>query len=530
MHDTKTLLVREIKCTLDASESEIFRAARKKLGKGLSDKDILGYGIYKKSIDARRRSDIRLVYTVSVNVRSKAAEKLRDDAAVTELKSGELSFDKGSEKLSSRPVIVGFGSAGMFAALILAEQGYRPIVIERGSDVPERVRKVDAFYKSGVLDTETNIQFGAGGAGTFSDGKLVTRINDKKCDYVLRRLRDLGAPDDILVRAKPHIGTDNLRLIVSNIKEKIIALGGEVRFDTRLEGIHSDSFGRVDYIITSNGDIPCGALILAIGHSARDTYGMLKKADFDIQPKPISVGVRIEHLQSDIDHAMYGDFAGHSALGHAEYALSKRVGERAVYTFCMCPGGEVVAAASEENRVVTNGMSRYARDGVNSNAALAVSVTPKDPMEFQRELESAAYQAGGGGYRAPVQTVGDFLEGRAKCEPSRIIPTYMNSNVCVADLNKYLSNDISEMLKIGLVDFNNKIKGFSVSDAVLTGFETRTSAPYRIYRGDDFIARGYNNIYPCGEGAGYAGGITSAAVDGINCALALISRFSNHGI
>ncbi len=526
MSECENILIREIKVSLDADEKEIFASAVKKVKGYISPKDIVSMGIYRKSIDARHRDNIRLVYTVNAKIKSGALSEKCPVSYATHVRNTAPVFTFGSETLESRPLIAGFGPAGMFCALVLAEQGYKPIVIERGGNVEERVAKVDFFYKTGILDCNTNIQFGAGGAGTFSDGKLVTRINDPKCDYVINTFHQFGAPENILTAAKPHIGTDILRNIVSNIELKIKELGGEVLYNTKFESLKTDSMGRANAVVTNRGEIPCGALIMAIGHSARDTYGYLKGAGFDIIPKPISVGVRIEHLQNDIDNAMYGEFAGHPKLGHAEYNLSKRTEKGAVYTFCMCPGGEVMAAASEEGRVVTNGMSRYARNGANANAAVVVSVSPENPLEFQRQIEENAFIAGGGNFNAPVQTVGDFLSDKLVSLPKRIVPTYMNGRVKPAMLKNYLPKEISDMLKIGLLDFNNKISGFAAPDAILTGFETRTSAPYRIKRSEAFTALGFDNIYPIGEGAGYAGGITSAALDGINCAMAVISRYA----
>jgi uncharacterized FAD-dependent dehydrogenase len=386
---------------------------------------------------------------------------------------------------------------------------------------------VERFYQEKKLDVSTNIQFGAGGAGTFSDGKLVTRIGDDICGYVLRTLHRYGAPGDILTKAKPHIGTDKLLGVVNNVAARIQELGGEIRYNTRLDEIVIKN-GRAAALRTQNGEIPCSTVILAIGHSARDTYYYLKSAGFRLVPKPFSVGVRIEHLREDIDRAIYGRHAGDPRLGSAEYALSKRVGEDCVYTFCMCPGGEVVAAASEEGGVVTNGMSRYKRDGVNSNAAIAVNVLPDgDPIEFQRNLERRAYELGGRDYSAPIMTVGDFLHKTSGRKPSRVTPTYRKGKVREANLRKLFPERISSMLELGIHDFDHKIKGFSSPSAILTGVESRTSAPLRIMRNEALLAEGFDNIYPCGEGAGYAGGITSAAVDGIRVAEEIIKRYKS---
>lgn len=477
--------------------------------------------ISKKSIDARR--DISFVYSVYAEIES---SKKIEHPDIKEYSAAHLEIQKGNETLSERPVIIGFGPAGIFAGLLLAEYGYKPLILERGAAVKERVEAVERFIKFGVLDTSTNIQFGAGGAGTFSDGKLTTRINDPLIMRVLEILHDLGAPDDIMYKAKPHIGTDILRQVVENADERIRSIGGEIRYNARAEKITSSS-------VTVNGEvISCGAVILACGHSARDTYSELIGAGFTVEPKPFSVGVRAEHLQEDIDHAMYGSHAGDVQLGHAEYQLSWRHGERGCYTFCMCPGGEVVPSASEEDGVVTNGMSHHARDGKNANAAVCVSVNPSDygndpraAIEFQRNLEKKAFTVGGGDYYAPMQTLGDLLNGRHGTEPSRIIPSYRGGKIRCADFSEIFPPFVTDMLRVGLDNFGRKIKGYNAADVPLTGVETRTSAPVRIVRGDDLCAIGHEGIYPCGEGAGYAGGIVSAAVDGLRVASKIISKY-----
>ncbi len=520
------IIVKNIRLPLAASESEVMEQAVRRLAPFVDKKDIIARHIFRRSVDTRHKT-VTLVWSVAVETEVSLTEEVlaRLDCAVLTESDPAEGLTPGSEPSENRPVVVGFGPCGMFAALMLAEAGYRPIVIERGDGVLQRSQKVNTFFRSGILDPNCNIQFGAGGAGTFSDGKLVTRIHDSRSRYVLRRLAEFGAPSEILVNAKPHIGTDRLLSVVGNIDARIRHLGGEVRYHTRFEGFRS-SVGRITAVLTSQGEIPCGQVILAIGHSARDTYAMLSKKGVALTPKPFSVGVRIEHLQADIDRAVYGKFAGHPKLGHAEYAFSLRKGEDCVYTFCMCPGGEVIAAASEEEGVVTNGMSRYRRDGRNANAALAVSVAPQDPISFQRNLERAAFAMGGGNYAAPVMTVGDLLSGRRGTEPSRITPTYRKGNVVTSDLTALFPERITAMLKMGISDFDRKLRGFAAPDAVLTGVETRTSSPVRITRDEDLTASGYDNLYPCGEGAGYAGGITSAAVDGLRVAEAVIRRFA----
>ncbi|MBQ4562407.1 MAG: NAD(P)/FAD-dependent oxidoreductase [Clostridia bacterium] len=482
--------------------------------------------IYKRSIDSRHRDNILFVYSVAASCDKVNEKQLKKTDANIE-KDGWVTPTQGKELLSARPVVCGFGPAGMFASLLLAEQGYRPIVLERGSCVKTRAEKVENFMRTGVLDTSCNIQFGAGGAGTFSDGKLVTRISDSACRYVFDRFVEFGAPEEIMYDAKPHIGTDKLLGIVDAISRRVVELGGEIYYDTALRAINKTN-NRVCSVVTDKGEIDCGALILAVGNSARDTYRYLMAENYVVEPKPFSVGVRIEHLREDIDRAMYGDHAGDPLLGAAPYAFSKRVGEDAVYTFCMCPGGEVIAAASEENTVVTNGMSRYARNGVNSNAAIAVSVRSDDPIAYQEALEQRGYAAGGGEYYAPCQSVGDFLDARQGVLPHRIKPTYMGGKVRAYDLNSLFERRICDMLKLGIASFDRILPGFAVRDALLTGPETRTSAPVRITRNGDLLALGVDNLYPSGEGAGYAGGITSAAVDGLRCAAALISRYKRN--
>lgn len=485
----------------------------------------------KRSVDARRRSAIVYLCSVTAEVELPGQGLTEDlllclDAVLR--KPAEYAPLMGSELLAAPPVVVGFGPCGMFAALALAERGYRPVVLERGGSIAEREQAVARFYRDRILDPGCNIQFGAGGAGTFSDGKLVTRKNDPLCSYVLERLAEFGAPKDILVNARPHIGTDLLKKVVDNLAARIEALGGTVHYNTRVEGFRPHGKGIA--VKTAGGEILAGALLLAVGHSARDTYEYLYRENFSLQPKAFSIGLRIEHLAERIDRALYGEAA--ELLPHAEYNLSKVTGERGVYSFCMCPGGEVVAAASEEGGVVTNGMSDSARAGKNSNAALAVSILPedygRDPMgaiAFQRGLERAAFAAGGGDYAAPVSTVGDFLAGKWGSEPRSVQPTYMGGACRPFDLAAILPPYVTSFLRIGIREFGKKIKGFDDADALLTGIETRTSAPLRILRSESFEASALPGLYPCGEGAGYAGGITSAAVDGLRTAAAVISRY-----
>lgn len=530
---TSKIIVNSIKLPINASYEEAFSVAVKRLGKIGIKASRENCKIYKRSIDARQKQNISFVYSVLCYVDSFVNEELLKGAGASLFNEGIVVFDKGSTPLSSPPVIVGSGPCGLFCALMLAEQGYRPVLIERGGSVKERRKCIERLKAFRILDPETNIQFGAGGAGTFSDGKLVTRVNDPLVSYVLNRFIEFGAPEEIAYIAKPHIGTDILALVVERMLERIRELGGSVLFNTKfISACHSG--GRVTAINTSKGPLPAGALILAIGHSARDTYESLIREGFSIVPKDISVGMRIEHRTEDIDTAMYGSLAGHPALGHAEYTLSHNTKERGVYTFCMCPGGEVVAAASEEGGVVVNGMSENARDKENSNSAVVVSVrkedygsTPMGAIEFQRRIERGAYKAGGSDYSAPIITVGDLYSGECKTEPKRILPSYMSGGVRLARPESYLPSFVTDGIRGALLDFDKKIHGFAVSDAVLTGAETRTSAPIRILRDKDtHLAEGFTNLYPAGEGAGYAGGITSASIDGIKTALCLMREYS----
>ncbi|MEG1256702.1 NAD(P)/FAD-dependent oxidoreductase [Clostridium sp.] len=503
---------------------------------GIEEGDFNSFKIIKESIDARKKSAIKINYAVEITCDNE--EKVIARANSNEVKAGaseyNTDFNLGKKKMQSRPVIIGMGPAGLFAGLLLAEKGYSPLIIERGEDVDNRTKSIEGFWSNRVLNTNSNVQFGEGGAGTFSDGKLTTRIKDHRCGYVLEELVLAGAPEEITYMGKPHIGTDILKDVVKNIREKIKAKGGEVRFSSKLEDIEIRN--NKIYEITVNGEkIPCDNLILATGHSARDTYEMLFKRGVSMSPKPFAIGFRIEHLQQMIDENQYGKFATHPKLRAADYKLahtSKQSG-RGVYSFCMCPGGHVVASASEENTIVVNGMSNYKRDGKNANSAIVVSIDPKDfsdttplgGIEFQRHYESLAYKLGGGNYNAPVQLVKDFLNDEGSKGFRKVKPTY-TPGTRLSDLRECAPKFVVESIKEALPVFNRKIPGYTGNDALLTGVETRTSAPVKINRNENHESINVEGLYPTGEGAGYAGGIISAAVDGLHVAEKIITEYS----
>ncbi len=493
-------------------------AAAAKIGR----EEIKTYKIIKKSIDARKKSDVHFVYSVM----------LETDAFLPQFKKTEIAeytFPKGKSH-KTRPVIVGFGPCGMFAALMLAENGYRPIVIERGADMDTRRQAVANFQNGGKLDIKTNVQFGEGGAGTFSDGKLNSGIHDKRCHFVLETFAKYGAPEEITYAAKPHVGTDILSGVVKNIRRAVEENGGEVRFLHKLTGIKTENgcvCGAEIESETGKYTIDTDTILLSIGHSARDTYKMIYESGAEMEQKNFSVGVRIEHKQSMINRSQYGDFA--IMLGAADYKLSAHFPNgRSAYTFCMCPGGTVVASNSEEGTVVTNGMSNFARDGENANSALLVDVKTTDfgtdnPLAgaaFQEKIEKKAFEIAGGNYYAPCEYVGDFL---GTSVTDKVTPTY-KPGVKFCGIAEIFPEFVTETLKRALAEFDKKLKGFASGGAVMTAPETRSSAPCRILRGRESMMSNIKGLYPGGEGAGYAGGIMSAATDGIKLAEAIAAR------
>lgn len=499
------MIINDLKLPVNHTPEQLTKKIEKQLGQKAD------WRLLRRSIDARKNP---VCYIYSAEAVAKG-EPFSPTPA--------LNIPKAD--LAKRPIIVGSGPAGLFAALILSRSGARPILLERGKPVEERQKDIEHFQATGILNSHANVQFGEGGAGTFSDGKLNSGINSPYCREVLQTFHAHGAPQEILYDAKPHIGTDYLRKVIRSMREEILSLGGEIHFEEQLQKLIIEQ-GRIIGAVGKQ-NYETDRVILAIGHSARDTFAMLEEAGVPMIPKSFSVGVRIEHPQDLINRAQYRDYAGY--LGAADYKLSHHTADgRGVYTFCMCPGGVVMGAASEEGGVVTNGMSYHARNGKNANSALLVGISPadfgKNPLDgiaYQRRLEQAAFIAGGGGYKAPAQRLGDFFKNRKTKDFGSVSPTYL-PGVTPYNLNELLPEYVCKAMKEVLLVFDRKLKGFGLEDAVLTGVETRSSSPVRILRDETFQST-LRGLYPIGEGAGYAGGIMSSAVDGIKCALSILS-------
>ncbi|MEZ9003528.1 NAD(P)/FAD-dependent oxidoreductase [Vibrio splendidus] len=522
----------EIKLPLDHEESAIQDAIEAKLG--INADQVLSFNIFKRGYDARKKSKILLIYTLDVLVENEAEllEQFISDPHVKVTPDMEYKFvAKAVENQTERPVVIGFGPCGLFAGLVLAQMGFNPIIVERGKEVRERTKDTFGFWRKRTLNTESNVQFGEGGAGTFSDGKLYSQVKDPK-HYgrkVIEEFVAAGAPEEILYVSKPHIGTFKLVTMIEKMRASIIELGGEIRFSTRVDDVHMED-GQITGLTLSNGEeIKTRHVVLAVGHSARDTFEMLHERGVYMEAKPFSIGFRIEHKQAMIDEARFGKNAGNPILGAADYKLVHHCKNgRTVYSFCMCPGGTVVAATSEEGRVVTNGMSQYSRAERNANSAIVVGIDPERDypgdalagIRLQRELESAAYVLGGENYDAPAQKIGDFLKGRDPSEIGEVKPSF-TPGIHLTDISKALPDFAIEAIREAIPAFEKKIKGFSTPDGLLTGVETRTSSPVCIKRGKDFQSINLKGFFPAGEGAGYAGGILSAGIDGIKAAEAL---------
>lgn len=527
---TEKIIIDNIKVPINHTVTDVITAAREIVRSTCISAE--NYQIHRQSLDARRKNNLHYVYAVSAdaagsvtadgNIRIADAEKLKNTITVPK------------QKLKSRPIVAGMGPCGLFAAWILTLSGNPPIIIERGEDTEARRKTIQNFWKTGKLNPQSNVQFGEGGAGAFSDGKLTTRINDPRQRFVLKTLVDFGAPDDIMYKAKPHIGTDLLCGVISAMREEMTKMGAEVRFNTCLTDIDLSS-GKVTEILVNDIAVPCDNLILAIGHSSRDTYKMLINKDLSAEPKPFAMGSRIEHEQNYINTLQYGKENLNSCLTlpAADYRIvydGSKIGLRSCYSFCMCPGGVVVNASSEENRLAVNGMSYHSRSGRNANSALVVPVRPKDfpdgvlgGMYLQQKYEELAFTVGGSCGKAPVQLADDFVKRRKSPSLGSVIPT-VTSGYTLADLHQCLPEFVTETMCAGLCDFERRMPGFISDGAVLTGIESRTSAPVRLLRGESLQSLNVSGLYPSGEGAGYAGGIVSAAVDGIRSALALLEN------
>lgn len=526
--------INNIRLPLDYTNSTIRRKISKHLR--IDEKAIKSCNIFRRSVDARKKDNISFLAAIDVDLSINEDKIVKKCSGAQTVQPYHYNIPKWNG--GATPVIVGSGPAGLFAALILAQSGAKPILIERGKDIDRRTDDVNNFWTSGKLNTQSNVQFGEGGAGTFSDGKLNSGTKDVRQRKVLEEFVSHGAPEEILCNAKPHIGTDKLKITIKNIRKKIIELGGTVMFETQLTDIKTKDDKVISAVVNKNGKteiIDTDCIILAIGHSARDTFEMLYDKKIPIEAKSFSVGARIEHLREKIDRAQYGKYAGNKRLGAANYKMNVHLENgRGVYTFCMCPGGKVVNASSEERRLVTNGMSEFARDEINSNSALLVGVNPNDfagehplkCMHFQRKLEEKAFILGGENYSAPVQRVADFLEGNKSGSLGEVIPS-ISPNFTLTDISTIFPDYITVSLKQGIKDMGKKLRGFDDGDAVLTAVESRSSSPIRILRNNETLESvGIKGLYPCGEGAGYAGGIISAAVDGIKCAEKIIENSS----
>ncbi|MFS2158067.1 NAD(P)/FAD-dependent oxidoreductase [Pseudomonas sp. Pseusp122] len=526
------LRITELKLPIDHPDEDLRPALVQRLG--IDSADLLDFTLFKRSYDARKKSsELCFIYTIDFTVRDEAAvlKRLGNDRNVGPAPDTSYKVvGHAPAELSERPLVVGFGPCGIFAGLLLAQMGFKPIILERGKEVRQRTKDTWGLWRKNVLNPESNVQFGEGGAGTFSDGKLYSQIKDPQFHgrKVLHEFVKAGAPEEILYVSKPHIGTFRLTGVVANMREQIIALGGEVRFEQRVTDVLIDD-GQMHGVVLDSGEhIESRHVIMALGHSARDTFRMLHSRGVYMEAKPFSVGFRIEHPQSLIDQARLGKYAGHPKLGAADYKLVHHAKNgRSVYSFCMCPGGTVVAATSEVNRVVTNGMSQYSRNERNANSGIVVGITPQDypggplaGIELQERLESHAYLLGGSTYEAPAQLVGDFIAGKVSPALGSVEPSY-KPGVKLVDLADALPAYAIEALREALPAFGKQIKGFDLHDAVLTGIETRTSSPLRITRGADMQSLNVKGLFPAGEGAGYAGGILSAGVDGIRIAEAL---------
>lgn len=527
-----------INLPFDHSETDAVNAILKVLK--IPREDLLSYRILKRSLDARKNRPMLRVYSFLVEVKDQDALAgiIKKSDKITIVPDTDYQIPVLSRKKDGNPpLIIGTGPAGIFAGLILAEAGLNPILIERGKPVQQRTKDVRDFWTNRSLGLESNVQFGEGGAGTFSDGKLRTRVKDKsqRTQKILGELVKAGAPEEILYDHKPHVGTANLVKVVKNIREKIEGLGGEYRFDSKVEELLIEKDIIIGVKLNDGSEIFSDTVILAIGHSARDTFVMLHNSGVGLAPKPFSVGFRIEHPQDLIDKNQYGKYAGHSKLGAAEYQLAFKTSTgRSVYSFCMCPGGSVIGCSSEENTVVTNGMSQYARAGGNANSAIVAEVFPEDygqdalaGFQFQRKWEKNAFVIGGENYDAPVQLVGDFLVGEKGSAIGEVKPSYL-PGYKLCDLRKALPQEMVKAILEALPVFNGKIPGFTMPNAILTGVETRTSSPLRILRGEDIQSISCAGLYPIGEGSGYAGGIMSSAIDGIRAAEKIIEKFNNN--